>query len=120
MDGRILAVLLGFVSVVDNPTRQSLILELVGPDQIRNAISLNSTEVNFARVIGPTIAGILVSTIGLSDCFIVDGLSYFAVIIVLTRMREDEMFLGQAVARASGQLREGFDTPGPICRSVRR
>jgi MFS family permease len=104
----VLAVLLGFVSVVDNPTRQSLILELVGPDQIRNAVSLNSTEVNLARVIGPTIAGILVSTIGLAYCFIVDGLSYFAVIIVLTRMREEEMFLGKVVARASGQLRAGL------------
>ncbi len=104
----ILAVMLGFVSVVDNPTRQSLILELVGPDQIRNAVSLNSTEVNLARVIGPTLAGILVSTVGLSACFIVDGLSYFAVIIMLMRMREEEMFLGQTVARARGQLREGF------------
>jgi MFS family permease len=104
----VLAVLLGFVSVVDNPTRQSLILELVGPDQIRNAVSLNSTEVNLARVIGPTIAGILVSTIGLAYCFIVDGISYFAVIIMLTRMREDEMFLGKTVARASGQLRAGL------------
>ena len=103
----VLAVLLGFVSVVDNPTRQSLILELVGPDQIRNAVSLNSTEVNLARVIGPTIAGILVSTIGLAYCFIVDGLSYFAVIIMLTRMREQEMFLGKTVARARGQLRAG-------------
>ncbi len=104
----ILAVMLGFVSVVDNPTRQSLILELVGPDQIRNAVSLNSTEVNLARVIGPTLAGILVSTVGLSACFIVDGLSYFAVIVMLMRMREEEMFLGQTVARARGQLREGF------------
>jgi MFS family permease len=104
----ILAVMLGFVSVVDNPTRQSLILELVGPDQIRNAVSLNSTEVNLARVIGPTLAGILVSAVGLSACFIVDGLSYFAVIIMLMRMREEEMFLGQTVARARGQLREGF------------
>jgi MFS family permease len=104
----VLAVLLGFVSVVDNPTRQSLILELVGPDQIRNAVSLNSTEVNLARVIGPTIAGILVSTIGLAYCFIVDGLSYFAVIIMLTRMREEEMFLGKTVARASGQLHAGL------------
>ena len=104
----ILAVLLGFVSVVDNPTRQSLILELVGPDQIRNAVSLNSTEVNLARVIGPTLAGILVSTVGLAACFIVDGLSYFAVIVMLMRMREDEMFLGQTVTRTRGQLREGF------------
>jgi MFS family permease len=104
----ILAVLLGFVSVVDNPTRQSLILELVGPDQIRNAVSLNSTEVNLARVIGPTLAGILVSTVGLAACFIVDGVSYFAVIVMLMRMREDEMFLGQTVSRARGQLREGF------------
>jgi MFS family permease len=104
----VLAVLLGFVSVVDNPTRQSLLLELVGPDQIRNAVSLNSTEVNLARVIGPSLAGILAGTTGLASCFIVDGLSYFAVIVVLSRMRREEMFLGKTVDRARGQLRAGF------------
>lgn len=104
----ILALLLGFVSVVDNPTRQSLLLELVGPDQIRNAVSLNSTEVNLARVIGPSLAGIMAGTVGLASCFIVNGLSYFAVIVVLIRMRKEEMFLGTTVSRARGQLRAGL------------
>lgn len=104
----VLALLLGFVSVVDNPTRQSLLLELVGPGQIRNAVSLNSTEVNLARVIGPTFAGILAGTVGLASCFIANGLSYFAVIYVLFRMRQEEMYLGETVARARGQLRAGL------------
>jgi MFS family permease len=104
----VLAVALGFVSVVDNPSRQSLLLELVGPNQIRNAVSLNSTEINLARVIGPSIAGVLAATVGLGWCFILNGLSYIAVIWVMTRMDEREMFLGGTVARARGQLRAGF------------
>ena len=104
----VLAVLLGFVSVVDNPARQSLLLELVGPDQIRNAVSLNSTEMNLARVIGPVLAGVMAATIGLASCFIVDGLTYFAVIEMLRRMNADEMQLGTTVSRARGQLRDGL------------
>ncbi len=104
----VLAVCLGFVAVVDNPTRQSFLLELVGPEQIRNAVSLNSTEMNLARVIGPVLAGVMAATIGLASCFIVNGLSYFAIIVVMTLMRSDEMIAGVTVSRASGQLRAGL------------
>jgi MFS family permease len=104
-----LAVALGFVSVVDNPTRQSLLLELVGPEQIRNAVSLNSTEINLARVIGPSMAGILAATVGLGWCFIANGLSYIAVIAVMLLMDDREMYLGAAVARGRGQLRAGLE-----------
>jgi MFS family permease len=104
----ILAILLGFVSVVDNPTRQSFLLELVGPDQIRNAVSLNSTEMNLARVIGPTLAGIMAATIGLAACFIVNAFSYVALIVVILLMRTEEMMPGVTVARAKGQLRAGL------------
>lgn len=103
-----LALGLGFVNTVDNPTRQTFVLEMVGRDVLANAISLNSTEINLARVIGPSIAGALVATIGLGPCFIVNGLSFAAVIIVLARMRVEDLKPGPRASRARGQLLEGF------------
>jgi MFS family permease len=104
----VLAVLLGFIKVFDNPTRQTFVREMVGGNRLTNAISLNSTELNLARVIGPSIAGILVATVGLGACFVVDGLSYSIVIIMLLRMRADELMPAVRVARAKGQLVEGL------------
>lgn len=104
----VLAVLLGFIKVFDNPTRQTFVREMVGGDRLTNAISLNSTELNLARVIGPSIAGVLVATVGLGACFIVDGLSYSIVIMMLLRMRADELMPAHRVARARGQLVEGL------------
>ena len=103
-----LGVLSGFVKVVENPTRQTFVRELVGTTNLRNAVSLNSTQINLARVIGPSLAGVLVATVGLSWCFLVDGLSYAAVIFSMTRMRPAEMHIGQRAATAHGQLMEGF------------
>jgi MFS family permease len=105
---QLLAVSLGFVNVVDNPTRQSFILELVGPDQIRNAVSLNSTEMNLARVIGPVIAGVLAGTVGLASCFIINGLSFFAVIATMLRMDASRFLLPPRATRARGQLVAGL------------
>jgi MFS family permease len=103
-----LAVSLGFVNVVDNPTRQAFILELVGPDQIRNAVSLNSTEMNLARVVGPVMAGVLAGTVGLASCFIINGLSFFAVIAMMMRMDESRFLLPPRVAKTRGQLVAGL------------
>lgn len=103
-----LAVLLGFVKVFDNPTRQTFVREMVGSDRLTNAVSLNSTEMNLARVIGPTIAGVLVATIGLGACFIVDGLSYVIVIVMLLRMRSEELSPAVRLVRAKGQLVDGL------------
>jgi MFS family permease len=100
--------LLGCVKVVDNPTRQSFVMEMVGPEALTNAISLNSTEVNLARVIGPTIAGVLVATVGLAACFLLDGLSYGAVVISLAMMSAGELKPSQRPARARGQVIAGF------------
>jgi len=74
----VLAVLFGIFSAVDNPARQAFVQEVVGRDLVRNAVTLNSTSVNVARVIGPTIAAILVSTVGLGWCFVVNAASFEA------------------------------------------
>jgi MFS family permease len=77
----VLAVLLGFVNAFDIPVRQSFIAEMVDREDLINAIALNSSMTNGARVIGPAIAGILVSAVGEGWCFLINGLSYLAVII---------------------------------------
>jgi MFS family permease len=77
----VLAVLLGFVNAFDIPVRQSFIAEMVDREDLINAIALNSSMTNGARVIGPAIAGILVSVVGEGWCFLINGLSYLAVII---------------------------------------
>lgn len=103
-----LALVLGAVKIVDNPTRQTFLREMVGRDHLTNAVSLNSTEMNLARVIGPTIAGIFVVTLGLGACFLVNGVSFAAVIVMLMLMRSDELHAATTVAKARGQLVEGF------------
>ena len=79
----VLAVLLGVVNSFDIPVRQSFIAEMVGRDDLINAIALNSSMMNAARVVGPAIAGILVSLVGEGWCFLLNGFSYLAVIIGL-------------------------------------
>ena len=93
----VLAILLGFVNAFDIPVRQSFVAEMVGREDLINAIALNSSMMNGARIIGPAVAGILVSIIGEGWCFFLNGLSYLAVIIGLifitagnTRPREHE------------------------------
>ena len=109
------AAMLGAIKVVDNPTRHTFLREMVGDDRLANAVSLNSTEMNMARVIGPSIAGIFVATVGLGACFIANGCSVAAVVVMLMMMRTDELRPAKRVVRAKGQLREGFlyvaDTP---------
>lgn len=104
----ILAFCLGLVTVFDNPTRQTLYIELVGPDNLRNAVTLYSTLVNLARIIGPAIAAGVIAAFGLAPCFIINGISYVAVVIMLGLMRPDEMLVTPPVPRAQGQLQEGF------------
>jgi MFS family permease len=104
----ILAFCMGTVNSLDNPTRQTFYFELVGPKNLRNAVTLYSTLVNLARIIGPSIAGALIATIGLAPCFIINGISYSAVIFMLTRMRTSELFTTPPAPRSRGQLQEGF------------
>jgi MFS family permease len=79
----VLAVLLGLVNAFDIPVRQSFVAEMVGREDLINAIALNSSMMNAARIIGPAVAGILVALVGEGWCFLLNGLSYLAVIICL-------------------------------------
>ncbi len=116
----VLAAAYGIVNALDNPTRQSFVVEMVGEHELRNAVTLYSSLVNLSRVIGPSIAGILIVTIGLAPCFIFNGLSYAAVIIMLAVMRASELRAAPPVARARGQLSAGFRyiVRTPVLRGV--
>jgi len=81
-----LALFQGFVNAFDVPIRQSMTVEMVGKEDLRHAISLNSMMFNLARVVGPPVAGILIALVGVGICFSLDALSYGAVIIGLTMM----------------------------------
>jgi MFS family permease len=80
----LLAFLLGCVNTVDNPTRQSFVIELVGRRDLMNAISLNSMAFNLARILGPAVAGLLIGAIGIAPCFLLNGVSFLAVIWALS------------------------------------
>ena len=103
----VLAFCLGWVTVFDNPVRQVFVIEMVGEDKIRNAVTLYSTLVNLSRVIGPAIAGALIALVGIAPCFLINGISYAAVVIMLARMRPEELHVSPPLPRARGQLREG-------------
>ena len=105
----ILAFFLGAVNVVDNPTRQAFVSEMVGKDKLRNAVTLYTTMVNLARVIGPAVAGIIITTGGLALCFIINSISYIAVLIALFMMRADKLSSTPPVPHTKGQLLEGFN-----------
>jgi MFS family permease len=83
----VLAVLFGVVTAFDIPTRQSFIVEMVGKEDLMNAIALNSSMFNAARVVGPAIAGALIGIVGVGTCFFLNGVSYIAVIGSLIAMR---------------------------------
>jgi MFS family permease len=104
----LLATGLGFVNMIDNPARQTFVLEMVGRDDLPNAVSLNSVVMNGARVIGPAVAGALIAAVGLAVCFEANAASYVAVIVGLSLMRRGELHRSPTVARAKGQLREGL------------
>lgn len=82
----VLALVLGCVNTLDNPARQSFVIELAGRDHLMNAISLNSTIFNVARLAGPAVAGLLIDLVGLAPCFFINALSFLAPIWALTRM----------------------------------
>ena len=104
----VLATCLGFVYVIDNPTRQTFIHEMVGANDLTNAVSLNSVVVNVARVIGPGLAGTLIVAVGLAPCFFINAASYGAVLVALFLMNPQRLHRGANQARGRGQLREGL------------
>lgn len=87
----VLAVCSGLVAVIDNPTRQAFVGEMVGRNRIRNAVTFNSMLFNITRVVGPSLAGIAIAHLGAGMCFTVNALSFIAVLISLGSMRASEL-----------------------------
>jgi MFS family permease len=103
-----LAVLLGLNNCFENPTRQSFVLEMVGPEHLRNAVSLNSVLVNVARAVGPAIAGFVIVAGGIGVCFLLNAASFVAVVVSLWRLDTSKLTPSTPAPRAPGQLREGL------------
>ncbi len=87
----VLATLLGVSNAVDMPTRQAFAVEMVGPDDVQNAVALNSAMFNGARIIGPAVAGIAIGIFGIAIAFLLNGLSFLAVIVAYVVMRDDDL-----------------------------
>jgi MFS family permease len=104
----VLAALLGVVNAFDIPARQAFLVEMVGREDLMNAIALNSSMFNGARVIGPSIAGILVASIGEGWCFFANSVSYIAVIAGLIMMRINRAPIEKHEASPLEHIAEGF------------
>ncbi|MFF1293355.1 MULTISPECIES: MFS transporter [unclassified Streptomyces] len=98
----------GLATVVDNPARQTFVSEMVGPDQLQNAVSLNSANFQSARLIGPAVAGLMITGVGTGWAFLANGLSFVAPITGLLLMRSRELHAVERAPRGKGQLREGL------------
>ena len=104
----VLALLMGCATVVEMPTRQAFVIEMVGPEEVANAVGLNSAAFNAARTVGPAVAGVLIVSVGIWPCFLVNTVTFAAVIAALVAMRPDELFRAPPVARGQGQVRAGL------------
>ena len=104
----LLAGLLGVASALDVPVRQAFVVEMVGHDDLTNAVGLNSATFNLARIVGPAVAGLMINAVGTGWVFLVNAASTLAVIAGLALMRTLELLPSPRVARARGQLREGL------------
>ncbi|HWN99369.1 MAG TPA: MFS transporter [Blastocatellia bacterium] len=105
----VLALTLGAINSFDLPARQSFMIELVGREDLMNAISLNSSMIQGSRVAGPAVAGLLVGWLGEGPCFLINGLSYVAVIAGLLTIRVGGDGQRQAEGSALANLRDGFN-----------
>jgi MFS family permease len=116
----ILALCFGLTNTVDSPTRQTFVAEMVGKERLRNAVTLNSTEVNLARAVGPAISGILIASLDLALCFFLNAISYIAVLISLLMMRKEDLHPAPRTERTKGQLMEGlwYVRRSPVLRNT--
>jgi MFS family permease len=103
-----LAALLGLNNAFENPARQAFMLEMVGPESLRNAVSLNSVIVNVARTIGPAVAGVLIATVGEGPCFLLNAASFAAVVLSLVSLDREALRPSPPSGREPGQLRAGL------------
>jgi MFS family permease len=100
--------LVGIAATFDGPTRQAFVMELVGRDEVTNAVALNSMGFNGARIVGPAVAGVLIAVTDSGPVMAIAGFGYVAVIVSLARMRAAELFTAGKQRRAKGQIRAGL------------
>src|SRR6266481_1712032 len=106
----VLATLQGLINALDMPARQSFLVQMVEDrNDLCNAIAINSSMVNAARLVGPAIAGLLIGAVGEGWCFLLDGVSYFAVIASLRMMRIKPSQIHRTASSVREQIREGWD-----------
>ena len=98
----------GSVNAIDNPTRQSFVIEMVGAERVVNAVSLNSVIVHSARMLGPALAGVLIATVGVEPCFALNAVTFAVMILALTRMDEAELRPAAPAVREKGAVRAGL------------
>src|SRR5439155_17171808 len=104
-----IAFVYGCVQVVDMPTRQAFVSEMVPTGDVMNAVSMNTAVFNGARLVGPAVAGIVIAKLSIGICFWVNSVSFVAVIIALTVMRERDLYdSGARPATGRGQIRAGL------------
>ncbi|HEY0181895.1 MAG TPA: MFS transporter [Rhodopila sp.] len=104
----VFAVLFGSAAAFDAPVRQTFVAELVGDDDLHNAVALNSTSFNAARMVGPAISGLVIASIGTGWAFLLNGASFVAVLISLAFLRATELRPNARAPRARGSFAEGF------------
>jgi MFS family permease len=112
----------GVLTALDNPARMAFIPEMVGPELIRNAVTLNSTLVNVGRAVGPVVAAALVAGVGVGWCFIANGVSFAGVLVALLTLDISRLIPSVRVAHHAWQLRDGLsyarqvpDMRAPLC-----
>jgi MFS family permease len=96
---------MGAANAVDNPTRQSFVIEMVGPERVVNAVSLNSVIVQSARIVGPAVAGVLIAAVGVGPCFALNALTFVAMIWALHGMDSVQLHGGPPAEREAGAIR---------------
>jgi len=102
-----LAAALGVITAVDTPVRQSFVVEMVGKEDLANAVAINATIFNAGRVLGPAIAGVMIAGLGTGVVFLVNAVSSVGVLVALSLMRTAELSPSPQLQRAKGQLRDG-------------
>ena len=104
----VLAGLTGTTVALDMPSRQSFVYEMVGPDDLANAVGLNAVTINSSRIIGPALGGVLIAGVGVAPCFFLNAVSFVAVIVALAVMHTGELLRGARLVREPGQIRAGL------------
>jgi MFS family permease len=103
-----MATVQGILTAFDNPSRRAFVVEMVPASHVSNAVSLNSTVMTGSRVLGPALAGLLIVWVGYAWVFLIDALSYVAVLAALWAMRTSELFPSPPAPRSRGQIRQGL------------